>query len=66
MPKQYVYMRVGWGSLKVLETNSGPNSGPFPSCLVPLFQSESWCHLSYENEFLFMQIKLIFIRRVVH
>ena len=44
---------------------------PFPSSLVPLFQSESkWetilMKMSSTCSFIFMQIKLIFIRMVSH
>ena len=43
----------------------------FPSFLVPLFQSESKCEtilmkMSSASSFIFMQIKLIFIRMVSH
>ena len=42
---------------------------PFPSSLVPLFQSESKCEtfhmkMSSACSFIFMQIKVIFIRKV--
>ena len=42
---------------------------PFPSSLVPLFQSESKCEtfhmkMSSARSFFFMQIKVIFIRMV--
>ena len=44
---------------------------PFPSSLVPLFQSESKCEtfhmkMSSACSFFFMQIKVIFIRMVSH
>ena len=44
---------------------------PFPSSLVPLFQSESKCETSHmkmrsARSFFFMQIKVIFIRMVSH
>ena len=44
---------------------------PFPSSLVPLFQSESKCEtfhmkMSSARSFFFMQIKVIFIRMVSH
>ena len=44
---------------------------PFPSSLVPLFQSESKCEtfhmkMSSARGFFFMQIKVIFIRMVSH
>ena len=44
---------------------------PFPSSLVPLFQSESKCEtfhmkMSSAHSFFFMQIKVIFIRMVSH
>ena len=44
---------------------------PFPSSLVPLFQTESKCEtfhmkMSSARSFLFMQIKVIFIRMVSH
>ena len=44
---------------------------PFPSSLVPLFQSESKCQtfhmkMSSARSFFFMQIKVIFIRMVSH
>ena len=44
---------------------------PFPSSLVPLFQSESKCEtfhmkMSSACSFFFMQIKVIFIRMVLH
>ena len=44
---------------------------PFPSSLVPLFQNESKCEtlhmkMSSACSFIFMQIKLIFIRMVSH
>ena len=44
---------------------------PFPSSLVPLFQNESKCEtihmkMSSAYRFIFMQIKLIFIRKVSH
>ena len=44
---------------------------PFPSSLVPLFQSESKCEtfhikMSSVRSFFFMQIKVIFIRMVSH
>ena len=44
---------------------------PFPSSLVPLFQNESKCKtfhmkLSCACSFIFMQIKVIFIRIVLH
>ena len=53
------------------ETNRHCKNRSFPSSLVPLFQNESKCeNLSYENEFccsfIFMQIKVIFIRMVSH
>ena len=48
----------------------GPNR-PFPSSLVPLFQNESKCQtflmkMSCACSFIFMQIKVIFIRMVSH
>ena len=44
---------------------------PFPSSLVPLFQNESTCEtfhmkMSSACSFIFMQIKVIFIRMVSH
>ena len=44
---------------------------PFPSSLVPLFQNESKCEtidmkMSPAFSFIFMQIKVIFIRIVSH
>ena len=44
---------------------------PFPSSLVPLFQNESKCEtfhmqISFARSFIFMQIKVIFIRIVSH
>ena len=44
---------------------------PFPSSLVPLFQNESKCEtfhmkMSSACSFIFMQIKVIFIRMVSH
>ena len=44
---------------------------PFPSSLVPLFQNESKCEtfhmkMSSACSFIFMQIKIIFIRMVLH
>ena len=44
---------------------------PFPSSLVPLFQSESKCEtfhmkMSSAGSFFFRQIKVIFIRMVSH
>ena len=44
---------------------------PFPSSLVPLFQNESECEtfhmkMSSACSFIFMQIKVIFIRMVSH
>ena len=44
---------------------------PFPSSLVPLFQNESKCETFHMNmssacSFIFMQIKVIFIRMVSH
>ena len=44
---------------------------PFPSSLVPLFQSESKCEtfhmkMSSACSFIFMYIKVIFIRMVLH
>ena len=44
---------------------------PFPSSLVPLFQSKSKCEtfhmkMSSTHRFFFMQIKVIFIRMVSH
>ena len=44
---------------------------PFPSSLVPLFQNESKCEtflmkMSSACDFIFMQIKVIFIRMVSH
>ena len=44
---------------------------PFPSSLLPLFQSESKCEtfhtkMSSTRSFFFMQIKVIFIRMVSH
>ena len=46
-------------------------NGPFPSSLQPLFQKESKCEtfhmkMSSECSFIFMQIKVIFIRMVLH
>ena len=52
--------------------NSAERSNrPFPSSLVPLFQSESKCKtflmkMSSACSFIFMQIKVIFIRKVSH
>ena len=47
------------------------NNRPFPSSLVPLFQSKSKCKtfhmkMSSTRSFFFMQIKVIFIRMVSH
>ena len=48
--------------------NSGPQCNrPFPSSLVPFFQNESKCEtfhvkMSSACSFIFMQIKVIFIR----
>ena len=44
---------------------------PFPSSLVPLFENESKCEtflmkMSSACSFIFMQIKVIFIRMVSH
>ena len=44
---------------------------PFPCSLVPLFQNESKCEtfhmkMSSACSFIFMQIKVIFIRMVLH
>ena len=44
---------------------------PFPCSLVPLFQNESKCEtfhmiMSFACSFIFMQIKVIFIRKVSH
>ena len=44
---------------------------PFPSSLVPLFQTESKCEtfhmkMSSTRRFILMQIKVIFIRMVLH
>ena len=44
---------------------------PFSSSLVPLFQNESKCEtfhmkMSSAGSFIFMQIKVIFIRMVLH
>ena len=52
------------------EMRAGCNR-PFPSSLVPLFQNESKCEtflmkMSSACSFIFMQIKLIFIRMVSH
>ena len=46
-------------------------NGPVPSSLVPLFQNESKCEtfhmkMSSACSFIFMQIKVIFIRMVSH
>ena len=47
------------------------NNKPFPSSLVPLFQNEAKCitfHMKMSSacSFIFMQIKVIFIRMVSH
>ena len=44
-----------------------PYNRPFPSCLVPRFESESWC-IAFHMEMvsIHMQIKLIFIWEVLH
>ena len=52
-------------------TNKLNSNRPFPSSLVPLFQSESKCEtflmkMSSACSFIFMQIKVIFIRMVSH
>ena len=44
---------------------------PFPSALVPLFQNESKCEpfhmkMSSACSFIFMEIKVIFVRMVSH
>ena len=44
---------------------------PFPSALVPLFQSESKCEVFHTKissacSFFFIEIKVIFIRMVSH
>ena len=49
---------------------SGRN-GPFPSSLLPMFENESKCEtfhmkISFACSFIFMQIKVIFIRIVSH
>ena len=52
-------------------TLSSSSNRPFPSSLVPLFQNESKCEtfhmkVSFACSFIFMQIKVIFIRMVSH
>ena len=60
----------GWGGLD-WSTISWKPYRPFPSSLVPLFQSESKCEpfhmkMSSACSFILMQIKVIFIRMVSH
>ena len=50
---------------------SSSGNGPFPSSLLPLFQNASKCEtfhmkMSSPCSFIFMQIKVIFIRMVSH
>ena len=57
--------------VKVGGENTQCNNSPFPSSLVPLFQSESKCEtfhmkMSPACSFIFMQIKVIFIRMGSH
>ena len=54
-----------------MQYNTVQYNGPFPSSLVPLFQNESKCEtfhmkMSSACSFIFMQIKVIFIRMVSH
>ena len=55
----------------MLAIKEGKANRPFPSSLVPLFQNESKCKtfhmkMSFALSFIFMQIKVIFIRMVLH
>ena len=55
-----------WGPLSYIA-----NKRPFPSSLVPLFQNECKCEtfhmkMSSACSFIFMQIKVVFIRMVSH
>ena len=57
--------------LLTLYTETNSMNRPFPSSLVPLFQTESKCEtflmkMSSACSFIFMQIKVIFIRMVSH
>ena len=57
-----------WGKNEIKEK---PENRPFPSSLVPLFQNGSMCQtfhmkMSSACSFIFMQIKVIFIRMVSH
>ena len=77
----YRNTRESFGELeKVVESTSRSpklpfvflfNNRPFPSSLVPLFQSEPKCetfHMKMNSacSFIFMQMKVIFIRMVSH
>ena len=64
---------VGLAQVTVINTRSIKMdcNGPFPSSLVPLFQNESeretfHMKMSSACSFIFMQIKVIFIRMVLH
>ena len=53
------------------DSQSCRENRPFPSSFVPLFQNESKCEtfhmkMSSARSFIFMQIKVIFIRMVLH
>ena len=59
---------IGWKIRKKLDVMI---TRPFPSSLVPLFQNESKCEtflmkMSSACSFIFMQIKVIFIRMISH
>ena len=61
-----------WASfLSEQKTLKAANNRPFPSSLVPLFHNESKCEtfhmiMSSACSFIFMQIKVIFIKMVSH
>ena len=53
-----------------LKKNCSGSNGPFPSCLLPQFQNESWCttfvmEMSFTCKCIFMQTKLIFMSWMV-
>ena len=57
--------------LSLSEPDLATRNSPFPSSLVPLFQNESKCEIFHMKmssacSFIFMQIKVIFIRMVSH
>ena len=65
-----IYKAIGHPSGAMLTIQALVNR-PFPSCLLPLCQNESKCktiHMKMcsTHRFFFMQIKLVFIRMVLH